>query len=184
MRCADWMVELGPGSGEAGGSVVYQGPAAGVREAGTLTGQYLSGEKRIGVPSARRPAARWLGVKGARLHNLRDVDVRVPLGTLTAVTGVSGSGKSTLVHDVLYRQLESRLRGAHTAKQHLGEPVGEVAALTGWHALADVALIDQQPIGRTPRSNPVTYVKAFDDLRALFPAPPLARARGYTPTPF
>src|SRR5207244_9947120 len=95
------MVELGPGSGEAGGEVVYQGPAAGVREAGTLTGQYLSGEKRIGVPSARRPAARWLGLKGARLHNLQDVDVRVPLGTITAVTGVSGSGIYTLVHDEL-----------------------------------------------------------------------------------
>src|SRR5436309_1591041 len=180
MRCADWMVELGPGSGEAGGQVVYQGPAAGVREAGTLTGQYLSGEKRIGVPSARRPAARWLGVKGARLHNLRDVDVRVPLGTLTAVTGVSGSGKSTLVHDVLYRQLEARLRGTHSAKQHLGEPVGEVRSLEGWEALADVVLVDQSPIGRTPRSNPITYVKAFDELRGLFAAVPQARERRYS----
>src|SRR5256712_309441 len=184
MRCADWMVELGPGSGEAGGQVVYQGPAAGVREAGTLTGQYLSGEKRIGVPSARRPAARWLGVKGARLHNLRDVDVRVPLGTLTAVTGVSGSGKSTLVHDVLYRQLEARLRGTHSAKQHLGEPVGDVRSLEGWEALADVVLVDQSPIGRTPRSNPITYVKAFDELRGLFAAAPLARERRYSASTF
>src|SRR3989454_583318 len=184
MRCADWMVGLGPGSGEAGGPVAYQGPAAGVREAGTLTGQYLSGEKRIGVPSARRPAARWLGVKGARLHNLRDVDVRVPLGTLTAVTGVSGSGKSTLVHDVLYRQLEARLRGAHSAKQHLGEPVGEVRSLEGWEALADVVLVDQSPIGRTPRSNPITYVKAFDELRGLFAAVPLARERRYSASTF
>src|SRR5947209_4607354 len=184
MRCADWMVELGPGSGEAGGEVVYQGPAAGVREAGTLTGQYLSGEKRIGVPSARRPAARWLGLKGARLHNLQDVDVRVPLGTLTAVTGVSGSGKSTLVHDVLYRQLEARLRGSHSAKQHLGEPVGEVRALDGWEALADVVLVDQSPIGRTPRSNPITYVKAFDELRGLFAAAALARERRYSASTF
>jgi len=184
MRAADWMVELGPGSGEAGGQLVYQGPAAGVREAGTLTGQYLSGEKRIGVPSARRPAGRGLAIQGARLHNLAGVDARIPLGTLTVVTGVSGSGKSTLVHDVLYRQLEARLRGMHSAKQHLGEPVGEVAALTGWESLEDVVLIDQAPIGRTPRSNPVTYVKAFDDLRALFAAEPLARARGYTPSTF
>ena len=184
MQAADWMVELGPGSGEAGGTLVYQGPAAGVRAAGTLTGQYLAGEKCIGVPSARRPARRWLGVTGARLHNLRGVDARIPLGTLTAVTGVSGSGKSTLVHDVLFRQLESRLQGGHTAKQHLGEPVGEVRALDGWEAIADVVLVDQTPIGRTPRSNPVTYIKAFDELRALFAAEPLARARGFTPSTF
>jgi excinuclease ABC subunit A len=184
MRAADWMVELGPASGEAGGALVYQGPAAGVLAAGTLTGQYLSGEKRIGVPSARRPARRWLEVKGARLHNLQGVDVRIPLGTLTAVTGVSGSGKSTLVHDVLFRQLESRLTGAHGAKQHLGEPVGEVRALDGWEAISDVVLVDQAPIGRTPRSNPITYIKAFDELRALFAAEPLARTRGYTPSTF
>ncbi len=184
MRAADWMVELGPASGDAGGQLVYQGPAAKVSEAATLTGQYLSGEKRIGVPSARRPAVRWLDVKGARLHNLAGVDVRIPLGTLTAVTGVSGSGKSTLVHDVIYRQLESRLRGEHTAKQHLGEPVGNVVSLNGWEHLEDVVLIDQAPIGRTPRSNPVTYVKAFDELRALFANEPLARARGYEPSTF
>src|SRR6266513_577653 len=184
MRSADWMIELGPGSGEAGGQVVYQGPAAAVREAGTLTGQYLSGEKRIGVPSARRPARRWLALSGARLHNLAGVDIRIPLGTLTVVTGVSGSGKSTLVHDVLYRQLEARLTGAHTAKQHLGEPVGTVQALEGWEAIADVVLVDQAPIGRTPRSNPVTYIKAFDELRGLFAAEPLARSRGYTPSTF
>src|SRR6266576_922977 len=184
MRAASWMVELGPASGEAGGQLVYQGPAAAVREAGTLTGQYLSGEKCIGVPSARRPAVRWLDVKGARLHNLKGVDTRIPLGTLTAVTGVSGSGKSTLVHDVLFRQLESRLTGTHGAKQHLGEPVGEVRALDGWEAISAVVLVDQAPIGRTPRSNPITYIKAFDELRALFAAEPLARARGYTSSTF
>src|SRR2546430_1786017 len=184
MRAASWMVELGPASGAAGGQLVYQGPALAVRAAGTLTGQYLSGEKCIGVPSARRPARRWLEVKGARLHNLRDVDTRIPLGTLTAVTGVSGSGKSTLVHDVLFRQLESRLTGTHGAKQHLGEPVGEVRALDGWQAISDVVLVDQAPIGRTPRSNPITYIKAFDELRALFAAEPLARARAYTPSTF
>ncbi len=184
MRAADWMVELGPASGARGGEVVYQGPAAGVLRAGTLTGQYLSGEKRIGVPSARRPAARWLTLRGAQLHNLQGVDVRVPLHTLTAVTGVSGSGKSTLVHDVLYHQLERRLTGGHSAKEHLGEAVGAVHALEGWEALAGVVLIDQSPIGRTPRSNPVTYVKAFDELRALFAAQPRARERRYTPSTF
>src|SRR5439155_960444 len=151
---------------------------------GEATRIALSSEERIGVRSASRPARRWLRLSGARLHNLAGVDVRIPLGTLTVVTGVSGSGKSTLVHDVLYRQLEARLTGAHTAKQHLGEPVGEVRAVEGWDAIADVVLVDQAPIGRTPRSNPVTYIKAFDELRALFAAEPLARARGYTPSTF
>jgi excinuclease ABC subunit A len=184
MGIADYMVELGPGSGTCGGEVVYQGPAAGVREAGTLTGQYLTGEKRIGVPSARRPAARWLTLRRARLHNLQGVDVRIPLHTLTVVTGVSGSGKSTLVHDVLYHQLERRLRGGHSAKEHLGEVVGAVDAIEGWESLGDVVLIDQSPIGRTPRSNPITYVKAFDELRQLFAAQPLARERRYTSSTF
>jgi excinuclease ABC subunit A len=184
MAIAEYMVELGPGSGAAGGAVVYQGPAAGVRAAGTLTGQYLSGEKRISVPSARRPALRWLKLRGARLHNLENVDVEIPLHALVAVTGVSGSGKSTLVHDVLYRQLERRLRGAHSAKEHLGEPVGAVAALEGWEGIGDVVLIDQSPIGRTPRSNPVTYVKAFDEVRQLFAALPRARERRYTASTF
>jgi excinuclease ABC subunit A len=100
------------------------------------------------------------------------------------VTGVSGSGKSTLVHDVLYRQLEARLHGGHSAKSHLGEPVGTVTAFTGWEQVQDVLLVDQSPIGRTPRSNPITYIKAFDEVRELFASQPLARQRGYTPATF
>jgi excinuclease ABC subunit A len=183
IAAADFMLELGPGSGERGGSVVHAGPPAEATE--TLTGQYLSGRRRIGVPSMRRPAGPlWLRVRGAQLHNLAGVDVDIPLGTLTAVTGVSGSGKSTLVHDVLYRQLEARMHGGHSAKSHLGEEVGEVASLTGWERLSDVLLVDQSPIGRSPRSNPVTYAKAFDEIRDLFAAQPLARARGYTAATF
>jgi excinuclease ABC subunit A len=180
MRAADYMLELGPGSGEHGGQLVYAGPVDGVVEAGTLTGEYLAGRRRIAVPAVRREVGHWLTIEGATLHNLHDLATRIPLGTLTAVTGVSGSGKSTLVHDVLYRQLAARLRGGHGAKAHLGEPVGDVQRLTGWEALSDVVLIDQSPIGRTPRSNPITYVRAFDDIRELFADQPLARARGYS----
>jgi excinuclease ABC subunit A len=110
--------------------------------------------------------------------------VDIPLGTLTAVTGVSGSGKSTLLHDVVYRNLEARIHGDHSAKSHLGEAVGEVGTLTGWETLGDVLLVDQSPIGRSPRSNPVTYVKAFDEVRELFAQQPLARQRKYTPATF
>jgi len=180
---ADFMLELGPGSGENGGRVVHAGPVAEART--SLTGQYLTGKKRIAVPSVRRPAGpQWLRVRGADLHNLKDVDVDIPLGTLTAVTGVSGSGKSTLLHDVVYRNLEAKLRGEHSAKSHLGEPVGQVASITGWELLKDVLLVDQSPIGRSPRSNPVTYIKAFDEIRELFASQPLARQRKYTSATF
>ncbi len=183
IREADWMVELGPGAGERGGEVVYAGP---VGEAhGTLTSDYLEGRKRIGVPSMRRPAAPpWLRVRGARLHNLKGVDADIPLGTLTAITGVSGSGKSTFAYDVLFRQLERRLEGEHSAKTHLGEAVGDVTSLEGWEMITDIVLVDQTPIGRSPRSNPVTYIKAFDEIRELFAAEPLAKKRKFTPGTF
>ncbi|MCH8993177.1 MAG: hypothetical protein IIA44_15665, partial [Acidobacteria bacterium] len=174
IAAADFMVELGPAGGTNGGELVYAGPASEAYAADTLTGQYLSGIKAIRVPSARRHAGpRWLSVKGATLHNLRGVDAAFPLGTLIAVTGVSGSGKSTLVHDVLYRQLASRLRGGHGAKEHLGEQVGSVEELSGWEELSDVVLMDQSPIGRSPRSNPITYVKAFDEIRQMFASQPV-----------
>ncbi len=180
---ADFMLELGPGAGDRGGRVVHAGPVA--TASSSLTGQYLTGQKRIAVPSARREAGPlWLKVRGATLHNLRDVDVDIPLGALTAVTGVSGSGKSTLLYDVVYRNLERVLRGGHSAKSHLGEAVGTVASMTGWEFLQDVLLIDQSPIGRSPRSNPITYIKAFDEIRELFAAQPLARQRKYTASTF
>jgi len=180
---ADFMLELGPGSGEHGGRVVHAGPVEEARS--SLTGQYLTGKKRIAVPSVRRPTGpQWLRVRGASLHNLKDVDVDIPLGALTAVTGVSGSGKSSLLHDVVYRNLEAKLRGEHSAKSHLGEPVGQVDSITGWEFLKDVLLVDQSPIGRSPRSNPVTYIKAFDEIRELFANQPLARQRQYTSATF
>ncbi|MGQ0537327.1 MAG: excinuclease ABC subunit UvrA, partial [Gemmatimonadaceae bacterium] len=184
IRLADHMIELGPGSGERGGRVVFAGPLERAAES-PLTGKYLSGEKRIPLPDERRRAGpRWLVVSGAREHNLKGIDVRIPLGTLSVVTGVSGSGKSTLVHDVLYRALEQRLTGDTTAKKHLGERVGAYERLTGWESISDVVLVDQSPIGRTPRSNPVTYIKAFDEIRRVFADLPLARQRRLTPSTF
>ncbi|CAA9357972.1 MAG: Excinuclease ABC subunit A, partial [uncultured Gemmatimonadaceae bacterium] len=180
MRLADHMIEIGPGSGANGGNVVFAGPMSRVAES-PLTGQYVTGARTIPVPAERRRLGpRWLNLTGAREHNLKGVDVRVPIGAMTAVTGVSGSGKSTLIHDVLYRALETRLHGEHSAKQHLGERVGDFGTLTGVDAIDDVVLIDQEPIGRSPRSNPVTYVKAWDEIRRIFAAQPLAKQRGYT----
>ncbi len=185
MRAADWLVELGPGAGERGGELVFEGTLPQLLSAHTLTASYLTGERRIAVPSVRRRAGpRWLTIDGASAHNLSDLTVAIPLGTLTVVTGVSGSGKSTLVNDVLFRQLERHFEGRHSAKEHLGEVVGGVRRLTGLEALDGAVLVDQSPIGRTPRSNPVTYIKAFDEIRELFAAAPLARSRRYTPATF
>jgi excinuclease ABC subunit A len=180
IRAADHMVELGPASGEHGGRVVFTGPMSRAGDS-PLTGGYLTGARKIPLPEERRSLGpRWITLSGAREHNLRGVDVKIPLGTLTAVTGVSGSGKSTLVHDVLFRALETRIHGEHTAKQHLGERIGAFDAISGCEALDDVVMIDQSPIGKTPRSNPVTYVKAFDEVRRIFADQPLARQRRYT----
>jgi len=178
---ADHVVELGPASGERGGEVVFEGPPAALVGADTATGRYLAGPATIETPRRRDPGGRWLVLRGARQHNLRNVDLEIPLQTLTVVTGVSGSGKSTVVHDVLYRALERELAGGETtAKEHLGEVVGEYDALEGTDHLDAVVLVDQSPIGRTPRSNPVTYIKAWDHVRRIFAAQPLSRERGYT----
>jgi excinuclease ABC subunit A len=186
IRAAEHVVELGPGSGERGGRVVFQGTPEELEAADTATGRYLSGREGIGLPKERRRVdGGRLSLRGARLHNLRSVDVDIPLGALTVVAGVSGSGKSTLVHDVLYRALEVELnKGETTAKEHLGEAVGRYAALEGSGLVEEVVLVDQSPIGRTPRSNPVTYIKAWDEVRRIFSALPLARQRGYGPGSF
>jgi len=180
IRLSDWMLELGPASGEKGGNVVFSGATSTAAES-PLTGQFLTGARTIALPDKRRRVGpQWITLKDARAHNLRDVDVKIPLGALTCVTGVSGSGKSTLVHDVLFRALERQLTGEHSARQHLGERVGEFESIDGWQALDEVVLVDQEPIGKSPRSNPVTYVKAFDEIRRIFSEVPLARQRRYS----
>jgi excinuclease ABC subunit A len=173
---ADKVIELGPASGEGGGELVFEGSYARLAAADTLTGAYVSGREVVPLPEQRRPVTgARLVLEGARLHNLAGVNVAFPLGGLTVVTGVSGSGKSTLVHDVLYRALERRLAGETSAKQHLGEPVGTYSSLRGSGALSGVVLVDQSPIGRTPRSNAVTYLKAYGEIRRIFAELPEAR---------
>jgi excinuclease ABC subunit A len=176
LRSADYLMDLGPGAGEYGGKLLAAGTVEQVeRNHDSLTGRYLSGALTIPVPSRRRePGREKLVLRGARIHNLRGVDVEIPLGLLVCVTGVSGSGKSTLVHQVLYRAI------AHALGQtEGGDPTGLYRELTGVERLNDVVLVDQNPIGRTPRSNPVTYIKAFDAIRELFAAQPEAERRGY-----
>jgi excinuclease ABC subunit A len=172
IEAADHVVELGPGSGERGGELVFIGPQAEFRKASrSLTARYLTGRETIALPASRRPARRHLVLTGAREHNLRSVTVRVPLGTLTVVTGVSGSGKSTLVHDTLYRAVARALKAEFAAP-------GAHDTLSGVEQLKGIRLIDQEPIGRTPRSNPVTYMRAFDEIRKLYAALPRARTLG------
>src|SRR5205823_3626433 len=172
IAAADHVVELGPGSGERGGEIVFSGPQAEFQKATrSLTARYVTGRESIPVPSVRRTGRRHLVLVGAREHNLKDVTVRIPLQTLTVVSGVSGSGKSTLVHDTLYRAVARAFKTEFT-------PAGVYDAVTGLEYLKGVRLIDQEPIGRTPRSNPVTYVKAFDEIRKLYAAQPRSRALG------
>jgi excinuclease ABC subunit A len=196
MRAADHIVDLGPGAGELGGRIVFEGPMKALMAdgAGSLTARYLRGEMRVSAPRARRAPdpRRTLRILGAREHNLKDIDVEVPLGMMVAVTGVSGSGKSTLVHDVIFRSLEA-LRAAAGAGQEppvdddsesLGAPRVACRKVEGAERIAETVMIDQSPIGRTPRSNPVTYIKAFEIIRALFANTREAARRGYAPGHF
>jgi excinuclease ABC subunit A len=177
IRAADYLLDLGPGAGELGGHLLAAGTVAEVTaNPNSITGKYLSGRLTIPVPRVRRePGREHLVLKGARIHNLRGVDLDVPLGLLCCVTGVSGSGKSTIVHQVLYRALQQVLGETEGA-----DPSGLYRELIGSQHLNEVILVDQSPIGRTPRSNPVTYIKAFDDIRALFAAQPDSKRKSYT----
>jgi len=174
IAAADCVLDLGPGAGELGGKLLFSGSYADIlTDQKSITGKYLSGELRIPVPATRhKPAGKFLRLYGATLHNLKNVDLMLPLGTLTVVTGVSGSGKSTLVHNVLFRALTAHRSGA-SIKEFCDR-------LEGDESVQDVVIVDQSPIGRTPRSNPATYLKAFDAVREVFAETPDAKRRGYS----
>ena len=174
IRAADFILDLGPGAGEQGGRVVAEGtPAVVMASPDSLTAKYLRGELRIAPPDGRRTPSAWLTIRKASEHNLKDIDVPIPLGCMTAVTGVSGSGKSTLVYDILFRGLQNAL---YDAKIRAGAHGG----ITGVDKLDKVISVDQKPIGRTPRSNPSTYTGLFTELRQLFAKTQEAQARGYS----
>jgi excinuclease ABC subunit A len=178
MMAADHLVDLGPGAGEHGGHVIVSGPPEVVaKDPASLTGQYLSGKRQIEVPEQRRQPSGALAIRGAREHNLKDVDVTIPLGVLCCVTGVSGSGKSTLVNETLHHAVANRL---HQAKLRPGAHEG----IDGLSQIDKIINIDQSPIGRTPRSNPATYTGVFDHIRQLFTQTQESRARGYKPGRF
>jgi excinuclease ABC subunit A len=179
MRAADHLLDIGPGAGELGGEIVYEGDFEGLLKHETsLTGKYLRGEAQIKTPKEHRAAGKQqLVLRGVRQHNLKNIDLQIPLGALVVITGVSGSGKSTLVHDCLFAGLK------HQRGDWQG-PVGAFAALEGGKFLDDILLVDQSPIGRTPRSNPVTYIKVYDAIREAFASTREAQARGYNASHF
>ena len=181
LRAADHLLDLGPGAGEFGGKLLAEGVLAEIEaNPASLTGRYLSGKISIPVPTRRRtPGREKLVLRGARANNLHELDVEIPLGMLVAVTGVSGSGKSTLVHQVLYRAVARAL-----GQTDGSDPSGVFSSLSGVERLNDVVLVDQTPIGRTPRSNPITYIKGFDMVRELFAAQPEAKRLSLTPGHF
>ena len=179
MRSADHIVDMGPGAGEHGGRVVAEGaPDEIMAASGSLTGDYLAGRRRIAVPGQRRLPLEWLTVRGASMHNLRDIDVSFPVGAFSCVTGVSGSGKSTLVNEILFKGMASRLTRGSKLRP------GVHAGIVGARLLDKVIDIDQSPIGRTPRSNPATYTGVFDHIRQLFAQTPESKLRGYKPGRF
>ncbi len=179
IHASDHVVDIGPGAGEHGGEVVYTGDLKGLLESeASITGAYLSGRRSIPTPQVRRrPGDKWLKIEGAREHNLKNVDVAIPLGAFVSVTGVSGSGKSTLVEEVLHRALQVKVNRSRVAP-------GKHKRIVGWDQIDKVINIDQSPIGRTPRSNPATYIGVFDHIRTLFSQLPEARVRGYQPGRF
>jgi excinuclease ABC subunit A len=193
MRAADYVLDLGPGAGERGGNVVFEGSYRNLlsQRNGSLTGRYLRGDLHVAIARPRRPvdARRTVRFSGARIHNLKNIDVEIPLGLMVVITGVSGSGKSTLVHDVIYRSLQTlhKAQESDTETDYDAQPetVESGPRLTcrrieGAERISDTVMIDQSPIGRTPRSNPVTYIKAFDLIRGLFASTREAERRGYT----
>ena len=178
MRAADHLVDMGPGAGEHGGHVVAQGTAEDVAKVPeSLTGQFLAGTRTIEVPRRRRKPSGRVTIEGASEHNLQEIDVSLPLGVLCCVTGVSGSGKSTLVNEILYKAVANRL---HRTRQRAGAH----KRITGLEQLDKIISVDQSPIGRTPRSNPATYIGLFDQIRELFSKTQESRARGYKPGRF
>jgi excinuclease ABC subunit A len=178
MRSADWLVDMGPGAGEHGGHVVAEGSAAKVeRNKSSITGKFLSRAREIAVPERRTEDNGSFWVRGASMHNLKDIDVEFPVGKFVCVTGVSGSGKSTLVNEIVYKALANKLHRMRTKP-------GDHAACEGIECYDKVIDIDQSPIGRTPRSNPATYTKLFDHIRELYSMTPEAKVRGYKPGRF